>query len=49
MMLLLIALMLSAACGGDSADIPDIDATVEARVPLAKASLVAPSPATSYD
>ena len=43
MMLLLIAVMLSAACGGMSD--ADIDATVEARVALAKASLVAPTPA----
>ena len=41
---LLIALMLSTACGGGMSD-ADIDATVEARVELAKASLAAPTAA----
>jgi len=39
---LIITLMLSTACGGMSDT--DIDATVEARVELAKSSLIAPTP-----
>ena len=32
-----------AGCAGEAAPLPDIDATVEARLGLAKASLVAPT------
>jgi len=37
--------MLVVACGDGTQPLPDIDATVEARVELAKASLVAPTAA----